>query len=605
MSILRGVWSRRRLIGATAAAFFLYFAFHLWTEFQHESLLGSDGYYHIKIAALYGTGECAITGDDFPWTQFSSYHRLRHDWHLGYHLALIPFTTLDLVFGAKLSTAVFAAFLFATVYLVLRWNRVPWPWFFWLVAIFSSSSTLWRYHLPRPTTLVVPFFLLLVHFMARKESVLAGVTLLITLLVYNIPHSFAAACVAALVVLTVHDRRFPTRLAACLAVGLAAGLLLHPGSWNWKGDFLDGDWANLQLWNLVQGCMETSVADNLIEIGDETVFMHLGGEYTEPQGRAIRSRFGLPLVAFVGSFLLLGLRPRRLSPVALLYLCLGSVFFMLFLDHLRFQEYWVPLLVLGCATAIGPVVDELPILGGSPDAIEERATTVPSGWRRLCEIVAFVLMGGQLLACLVFPGQLGRAAFWIPTAVAGLALLTASALIRLPIGLALGGAVPRASLWLGAAVTTVVLVVVAKLAADSATRLDRQLAVNRKNDVFGPAMEWLKENSEPGDLVFHTRWDSFGPMFFHNHANHYLVGFDPYFLYQFDERKYLAWKKVQENLLSPRKTWETVRSFGARYLMTRNEERFTALQDQLRRSSGFRVAYWDKVLTLYEVEERW
>ena len=34
--------------------------------------------------------------------------------------------------------------------------------------------------------------------------------------------------------------------------------------------------------------------------------------------------------------------------------------------------------------------------------------------------------------------------------------------------------------------------------------------------------------------LFHTDWDDFAPMFFHNHKNLYLVGFDPYFFYMHD-----------------------------------------------------------------------
>ena len=152
------------LAAETAVVFVAYFAFHLWSELKFEGFVGSDGYYHIKLAYLYRTGECSILGGDFPWTQFSSFHRLRHDWQLGYHLLLIPFTLLGLVTGAKVSTACFAALLFAVLYLILRLHRVRFAWLFWLIAVFASSSMALRYHAPRPTPLLVSLFLLYVHF---------------------------------------------------------------------------------------------------------------------------------------------------------------------------------------------------------------------------------------------------------------------------------------------------------------------------------------------------------------------------------------------------------------------------------------------------------
>jgi hypothetical protein len=49
---------------------------------------------------------------------------------------------------------------------------------------------------------------------------------------------------------------------------------------------------------------------------------------------------------------------------------------------------------------------------------------------------------------------------------------------------------------------------------------------------------WLEEASEPGDLVFNTHWDAFGPLFSRNRTNHYLGGMDPIFQFAADPRRY-------------------------------------------------------------------
>ena len=51
---------------------------------------------------------------------------------------------------------------------------------------------------------------------------------------------------------------------------------------------------------------------------------------------------------------------------------------------------------------------------------------------------------------------------------------------------------------------------------------------------------WLKENSKPGEIVFHTNWDQFGALFFWNQNNYYINGMDPVFQYAYNEPLY--WK---------------------------------------------------------------
>lgn len=51
---------------------------------------------------------------------------------------------------------------------------------------------------------------------------------------------------------------------------------------------------------------------------------------------------------------------------------------------------------------------------------------------------------------------------------------------------------------------------------------------------------WLKENTKPGEIVFNTRWDYFGGLFFWNTQNYYIGAMDPIFEYAYNEPLY--WK---------------------------------------------------------------
>ncbi|MBI2024632.1 MAG: hypothetical protein HYT03_00885 [Candidatus Harrisonbacteria bacterium] len=51
---------------------------------------------------------------------------------------------------------------------------------------------------------------------------------------------------------------------------------------------------------------------------------------------------------------------------------------------------------------------------------------------------------------------------------------------------------------------------------------------------------WLKENTKPGEIIFHTSWDMFPMLFFWNQQNYYINGMDPIFEYAFSRELY--WK---------------------------------------------------------------
>jgi hypothetical protein len=52
------------------------------------------------------------------------------------------------------------------------------------------------------------------------------------------------------------------------------------------------------------------------------------------------------------------------------------------------------------------------------------------------------------------------------------------------------------------------------------------------------AADFLAANSEPGEIVFHARWDNFGPLFARDRTNLYISGMDPIFQLAKDPRLY-------------------------------------------------------------------
>jgi hypothetical protein len=95
-------------------------------------------------------------------------------------------------------------------------------------------------------------------------------------------------------------------------------------------------------------------------------------------------------------------------------------------------------------------------------------------------------------------------------------------------------------------VCTVCLVALPIFQLKSAAKV---LASEPGADGYKAVSEWLAGHSEPGDIVFNTRWDSFPQLFYWNKRNYYVAGLDQLFLYNRDEDLYHKYSFITgENL---------------------------------------------------------
>ncbi len=70
------------------------------------------------------------------------------------------------------------------------------------------------------------------------------------------------------------------------------------------------------------------------------------------------------------------------------------------------------------------------------------------------------------------------------------------------------------------------------------------LADTRSSERFEQASAWLMENTPAGERIFHTDWDDFTWLFFHNSHNIYLTGLDPTYMQIYDAELYDLWVNV-------------------------------------------------------------
>ncbi len=523
---------------------------------------------------MYADGSCSMFGGDFPWARFSSYNDLRSDWQLGYHLSLIPFCIFGAALGAKLSAVFWAAVLLAVIYDLLRARGVPLAWAFTGLAALAAPLLVFRLHLPRPTTGCVALLLLLVRALAERRPRAVAGWAFASLFFYNVPHNLLLVGAVGLALLWLEDSRPPLRLAGALALGIAAGIVLHPGFWHSDG-LLSARRGSVQLWQQLGGTLQASYDGNQVPFEDGWIPMGPPQEFAGLDSRMMRSEFQLPLVLLLASLLLCAWRRPELDSLARLSLALACAYLFLFFDSQRFKEYWVPLACVGAGLVIGA---ELRLL---------RFSARKPGPRRWLPWLAALCLFGQALLC-----WLGSDASWLPSAAAA-GCLALDLLPRLQGSRArlLGCLLGLGVLWSGAR------------ALQNLQDSWQQWPVSQFNhgDTYAGAARWLQRHSSPGELVFHSQWDDFAPLFFFNQSNHYIVSFDPYFLYQHDPQRYATWLRASFGQLDAQATAQVVRRFGARWVLSTRRPEFGPFLQRMLAAPGIEPVYTDPWCVLFRV----
>jgi len=121
-------------------------------------------------------------------------------------------------------------------------------------------------------------------------------------------------------------------------------------------------------------------------------------------------------------------------------------------------------------------------------------------------------------------------------------------------------------------------------------------------DRFAAASAWLENNSEPGDIVFHSDWDEFPLLFFHNDSNYYLVGLDPTFMYEFDRDLHQRWVAITTGKSADNMYQNIKQAFGAQYVFVDYLQNGD-FDRNLSNNFNFEVVYSDAEAKIYKVAE--
>ncbi len=118
---------------------------------------------------------------------------------------------------------------------------------------------------------------------------------------------------------------------------------------------------------------------------------------------------------------------------------------------------------------------------------------------------------------------------------------------------------------------------------------------------FAQSSVWLEKNSNQGDIVFHSDWDEFPILFYHNHLNYYLAGLDPTFTYKYDQNVYRLWTQITAGYNVGNLSRIISQVFGARYVfidVNQNSDMVNLFSNQM----DFKEVYRDQEAVIYEIK---
>ena len=161
--------------------FFISFVIFLYVILIPPGIICPDGFYHTKMALMLKEGKII---QDFPWMQFTTYKDLFVDHHLGFHWLLVPFLSLptpnnldalsaeiDPLIKAKLAIVFFASLVFLAIYWFLRFLKTKQP-LVWTLVGFLTAAFLTRLSLVRAPVISVSILILGYYFILKKKYLL-------------------------------------------------------------------------------------------------------------------------------------------------------------------------------------------------------------------------------------------------------------------------------------------------------------------------------------------------------------------------------------------------------------------------------------------------
>jgi hypothetical protein len=331
-------------------------------QFSSPSLVGNDGYYHIKLAALMSQQGLKPEFVWLPLTILSPEQFVDH--HFLFHVLLIPFSFGDLIVGAKWASVLFAASAFAALGWLLHRQKVPYAPLWTIAGMVVSEAFIYRMS------------------MARAQSL--SLTILILALGWLLSGHFRRLLPLGFLYVWLYDA-FPLLLVVCACYVaaewlLGGGLRLVPLAYAAAG---------IGLGLLINPYFP----ENLLFIGrhllpklTEATSISVGNEWFPYDTAQLIGNSGLAVLAFASGALALGLQGRRMGVGTATALFFGLVLGLMLFRARRFVEYFPPFALIFAAMAWSPLLRRPRVAGAEGAAVAATGPSQPQRshlWRQV------------------------------------------------------------------------------------------------------------------------------------------------------------------------------------------------------------------------------
>lgn len=328
--------------------FSVFISLFLTFQFSSFNLISrDDGYYHIKHAFLYRTEGLNI---DFPYLEHTTLKERPTDLWFLYHIILVPFTffpsgqgsSIDMLFGLKAATALFASLAFTVFYFILSRLNIKYSlvWTFSLLILFYGFS--FRMFLPRPHVFSIFLLLLGIYFLIKEKKWSLLILSAIYSLSYEVSFLMPALSLVYGLCYRIYFKKWNFELFFYSLGGWLLGVLLHPHPFNFV----------YALYAVVFKEMFLRIFFNILDSGTE-MYQRVGLHWDFIV-------MSLIFAISVANYVVTGIKKKAVTFLEFYLLVIFSSLFVLYLFMARIIEYIAPISVLFVAV----MVDRWPALFG-------------------------------------------------------------------------------------------------------------------------------------------------------------------------------------------------------------------------------------------------
>ena len=475
---------------------------------------------------------------DFPWLPFTTLAQNFADHHYLYHLLLIPF---EIVFGSiigmKVATAVFASFAVLLFYTTLRVYRVRYPLWYTCMLV-GSSGFVFRLNLGKATALSVSVLLLSFIFWEKKQPWMLFALAWVYVWLYG-----------GWPVLAV--------LAGSMVVGATVVSFLEKPIQNRK-NFLDALRPNLSRCGAVLAGLATGVVinpffpNNLKFYWEQIVQIALLN-YQQKIGVGSEwypASFDTILGGSTGAFVVFF--------IALFLLISGIFWGRIFIARRAF------------VLARMKIILGLFVLSVLFLALSLRSQ------RHVEYFVPFFMLFASVLADTLLQSIDRQKLFSVIQHVFWKKRCAVTALF----------------VYLFAAP----IVLVFRSTSTTYNQYQGGLPVTK----YAATANWIRTHISAGAVIFHSDWDDFPLLFFHDDTHRYIAGLDPTFFYRRDPVRYWQWVQITTGATTSGAVQIAKQSFGAAAFMI--EKKHSAMQGVIANDPAVRLAYEDNDAWVYLIQ---